>query len=195
MSLSTVLLREGRKIGAIIPDVVIEEVHTDTLTITDHPVDQGADITDHAFVNPAELTMRIGWSNQSLALNGVISGIVSGSIFKEGPKLKTVKDVYEALLKLQAQRKRFDVVTGKRAYKDMLIKGLSVTTKNDTENALICVVNLRQVIVVQTSNAKLKKEAQKTPEKTAPMVELGLVQPSMANTLGGVLKFIPVLGQ
>ena len=74
-TVANVLLRDGRKLGTIIPNVVVEEVHTDTLTITDHPVEQGAPITDHAFKNPAELSMRIGWSSSSLALDSVVSSV------------------------------------------------------------------------------------------------------------------------
>lgn len=173
---TTVLLRDGRKLGGIIPDVVVEEAHTDTLTITDHPVEQGAEITDHAFKNPAELTMRIGWSASSLALGGVISGIVNGSLLKS--KIKGVRDVYEDLLKLQASRKTFDVSTGKRFYKSMLIKSISTVTDQSTENALIVTVTLREVIIVQTKAATLKAENQKQPEKTAPTVDRGTVQTS-----------------
>lgn len=193
MSLTSVLLRDGRNIGGIIPNVVVEEQHSDNLTITDHPVDQGANITDHAYLNPAEVTMRIGWSNQSLALNGVISGIVSGTLLSGG--LKTVKDIYDALLKLQASRKPFDLVTGKRAYSNMLIKSISVTTSAATENALIATVQMRQIIIVQTSTATLKKEAQKMPQKTAPLVERGLVRPQLSNRAGELVELFPFLGK
>ena len=41
-----------RSIGTVIPDVVIEEAHRDELIITQHPVEKGATITDHAFARP-----------------------------------------------------------------------------------------------------------------------------------------------
>lgn len=191
-TIANVLMRDGRKIGTIIPNVVIEEVHSDTLTITDHPVEQGAPITDHAFKNPAELTMRIGWSSSSLALDSVVSSVV-GSI-KAGkltvPKIKTVRDIYEDLLKLQASCKPFDVSTGKRLYKDMLIKSLSTTTDGTSENALVVSVVLRQVIIVQTRAAKLKAENQAKPNKTAPAVSRGTIQPQMAKLADSVPTFL-----
>lgn len=183
-TIANVLLRDGRKLGTIIPNVVVEEVHTDTLTITDHPVEQGAPITDHAFMNPAELSMRIGWSSSSLALDSVVSSVVDS--VKAGkltaPKIKTVRDLYEDLLKLQASRKPFDVSTGKRLYKDMLIKSISTTTDASTENALVVSVVLRQVILVKTRAVQLQKESQKFPSKTAPSVERGLVKPIEVTT-------------
>jgi len=191
-SIANVLLRDGRKLGTIIPNVVVEEVHTDTLTITDHPVEQGAPITDHAFKNPSELSMRIGWSSSSLALDSVVSSVVDS--VKAGklttPKIKTVRDIYEDLLKLQASRKPFDVSTGKRLYKDMLIKSISTTTDASSENALVVSVVLRQIIIVQTKAAKLKAENQKTPAKTAPAVDRGVIQPQLSKLADSLPSFL-----
>ncbi len=189
-NISTVLLRDGRRLGGIIPDVVVEEVHTDTLTITDHPVEQGAEITDHAYKNPAELSMRIGWSKSSLNLNGVIGGLVSGSLLSGS--IRTLRDVYEELLKLQGSRKTFDVSTGKRLYRNMLIRSLSTTTDATTENALIVTVVLREVIIVQTRAAKLKAERQANPAKTAPVVQRGTVQPGLASTAQSLPQFLRI---
>src|SRR5260363_358530 len=60
-ALQSVLIRARRSIGEIVPNVVIEEVHQDALTITEHPVEQGAAIADHAYVRPAEVVMRCGF--------------------------------------------------------------------------------------------------------------------------------------
>lgn len=188
--ITSVLLRDGRKLGGIIPDVVVEEVHTDTLTITDHPVEQGAEITDHAYKNPAELSMRIGWSKSSLTLNGVIGGLVSGSLLSGG--IKTLRDVYQDLLKLQGSRKTFDVSTGKRLYRNMLIRSLSTTTDATTENALVITVVLREVIVVQTKAAKLKPQAQAKPAKTGPVIPRGIVQPGLASTAQSLPQFLRI---
>ena len=91
--LQTILLRQGRNIGGILPNVTISEQHTDTLTITDHPVELGAQISDHAYKMPSELVMQVGWSDSSLALTGVISGIVSGTLLS-GSAIQSVRDVY-----------------------------------------------------------------------------------------------------
>lgn len=191
-TVANVLLRDGRKLGSIIPNVVIEEVHSDTLTITEHPVEQGAPITDHAFKNPAELTMRIGWSASSLALDSVVTSVVDS--VKAGklttPKIKSVRDIYEDLLKLQDSRQPFDVSTGKRLYKDMLIKALGTTTDLSSENSLIVNVVLRQVIIVQTKAAKLKPETQRKPGLTAPAVERGTIQSQLSRLADGLPSFV-----
>lgn len=174
MTTTSVLLRDGRNIGGIIPDVVIEESHSDTLTITDHPVEQGAAISDHAFLNPSQVTMRVAWSGSSLALNGAVSGLVNGTLLTS--PIKSVRDLYEELLALQRSRKPFGVMTGKRQYDNMLIQSLQVTTDAASENALVCSVDLREVIIVQTKAAQLKPAAQATPAKTSPTTDRGVVQ-------------------
>lgn len=58
-----ILVKPKRTFGSFIADVVLREVHTDTLTVTDQPVEQGASMTDHAFKRPAELTIEMMWSN------------------------------------------------------------------------------------------------------------------------------------
>lgn len=122
----------SRSIGGIIPDVVIEETHRDSLIITQHPVEKGAAITDHAFLRPAEVEMRCGFSNSSRGDAGY------------------ARQVYDALRRLQASRQPFSVYTGKRAYRDMLIADLGVTTEARTENVLAVAVRLQQIIIVST---------------------------------------------
>ena len=151
-----------RTIGDIFVDCSIEETHSDTLTITDHPTEVGASVTDHAYKEPAELTMFVGFSNSSKK--------------SEGDETY-VQRIYDALLALQNSRETFRVVTGKRIYTNMLIRNISVTTDSTTEAALMCQVNFREIMraVVTTTNL-LVSENQAAPEKTAPPVSKGTTQ-------------------
>ena len=168
----TLLFGQSRDIGGIIPDVLISEQHRDMLTVTAHPVEYGAMISDHAFVNPTQLSMRIGWSPSSILLNSVLSG----SIFKG---LQTLDDIYQRLLDLQSLREPFDVLTKKRAYTNMVIQSLAVTTDNDTENALIVDIELVEVIRVRTVvvAGKAPLEAQSMPGKTGAQENAGIKKP------------------
>lgn len=173
--LINVLLMSGRSIGGIIPDVTIEEHHVDTLAITDHPIETGASISDHAYMQPSEITMRVAWSNSNSLTNSIVSGsILSGDI-------SDANELYRQLLDLQKSREPFDVVTGKRTYNNMLIKQLSVTTDRDSENALIVTAILRQVNIVQTSSVQLSSsDVQASPEDTGAVQNGGTKQPTQA---------------
>lgn len=71
----------------VAPGIVIEENHVDTLDITDHPVEQGASITDHAFKLPATVVLRLGWSNSAVE-NALLSSLglsgFGGSLAQSG---------------------------------------------------------------------------------------------------------------
>ena len=154
----------SRSLGGIIPDVVIEETHRDSLIITQHPVEKGAAITDHAFLRPAEVEMRCGFSNASHGDEGY------------------ARAVYDGLRRLQASRQPFSVYTGKRAYRDMLIADLGVTTEARTENVLAVAVRLQQIIIVSTKTtgtgsstaaAGGSQAAQANPESTGSVQSKG----------------------
>ena len=63
--IDTILIRQGRNIAGIYPDVVVKESHRDEMEITEHPIESGASISDHAFKRPAELLVQFGWSDSS----------------------------------------------------------------------------------------------------------------------------------
>ena len=81
-----------RAIGGFTATVTIEEVAVDELVITEHPVQQGAEITDHAYNKPSEVTLSVMWSEEDAPL----------------------AETYQKLLELQSSREPFDLVTGKR---------------------------------------------------------------------------------
>lgn len=160
-----VLLRQGRSIAGIVPQVVIEEKHRDELVITNHPVQNGANITDHAFKNPSMVSLRYGWSS-------------SGALYSLDLGAPSVDDVYAMLLDLQASRQPFDVVTGKRNYSNMLIRSLDLVTDRTTENSIVVEVMLQQIIIVDTQTATLKSAANMSdPASTAPVSNAGVKQP------------------
>lgn len=149
-----------RYIANIVPTITIEEIHQDDIVITDHPVEQNASISDHAYKRPVELILRCGWSNSS---------------FDAGFNDEYVQEIYDQLLALQNARTPFPVQTGKRFYPTMLIESLQTTTNEKTESALFIQARLREVIIVQTTTTVLPPLAQQAePEKTAEVVNSGV---------------------
>jgi len=203
--LDSILIRPRRGIGHITAQVTIEETHHDDLEITDHPVEQGAIISDHAYKRPAELVIRAGWSD-SPSVTGLIAGVVAGvsstvsgfqsSASRAGVNSRAagnsgsqVRDIYAALLKLQTDRTPFDVFTGKRVYTNMLLKALSVTTDAKTEHALMVTATLRQVLVARTQTVTLTADALRlaNPASTQTPVNGGARQ--ITNPTPWVLKY------
>lgn len=187
LGLDAILIKPRRGIGDLpIAQATIEEVHNDELEITDQPVEQGAMITDHAFKRPAECIITCGYSNSpgSSALLGSLFGAATGTVggiasLLTGNSVSQVNDIYQKFLALQVLREPFDVYTGKRFYTSMLIKSLREVTNKETENALVLVVHLRQIIIVPTATNLVvgaDAEDQSDPEDTDPDDDGGVQQ-------------------
>lgn len=161
-----ILIRPERKVGPFRAMVTIEEEHHDELVITQHPVDQGAQISDHAYKQPASLRLHLGWSD-SASIENLFSGFTS------------VKQVYAQLQRVQDSRIPITVLTGKRAYKNMLIRTMTTRTDKRSENALFVTLDLQQIIRVatQTSNVAASQADQAAPKETGVVTDLGTQQP------------------
>ena len=159
-----------RSIGGIVADCTIEEDHTDELVLTDHPVELGAQITDHAFMRPVSVNIMIGWS-------------ASG-------RFQPLSQIYQQLLALQSSAVPFSIVTGKRQYQNMLITSIGVRTDADTENILAVQVACREIIIVETQVTSMAPAAnQSNPQNTAAPQNSGTVQltPAASVPTGGAL--------
>lgn len=185
LGVEAILVKPKRAIGPFSAHVTIEEVHTDELEITDQPVEMGAPVTDHSFRRPSEIIITACWSNspQRVGLISGLLGAVQGTVggitsIITGNNVDQVRDVYQKLLALQASRERFDVYTGKRAYKNMMMKTLIVRTDKEHENSLFVTATLREVLIAQTQSVTISApaEQQSIPEQTMPSVNKGMKQ-------------------
>lgn len=180
------VIKPYRSIGNFVAQVTISEDHIDALEITQHPIEQGAVITDHAYKRPALVTIRCGWSNSpnasagnflTAAANSVASIVSTSSA--AGSQPDQARQIYQGLLQMQSDRIPFDIYTGKRMYTNMLLETLSVDTRIESENALRATLRCRQLIIVSTSVVTLPNinaQAQKNPQKTTPTKRLGSLQ-------------------
>lgn len=125
-------------IGGLYFDAVLKVDHTSKLTLTQHPVETGANITDHSYVNPNELSLEIGMSDA--AIGGSDGNSVS---------------VYQALRKLQEDRKPLTVVTRLKTYRNMMIESIASPDDYTTMYGLRASVFLREIIVVSTQTVKV----------------------------------------
>lgn len=106
-------------------------------------------IADHAYKRPSEVTMELGFAGGGSLLDFVDTSTIGLSLGK------SPGEVYQDILDLQSSRKPFDVITGKRKYSNMLIRAIEVTTDKTSENVLMCVLTLREVIMSQTESVQV----------------------------------------
>lgn len=172
MSFLDIITLVPKTIGPVKIGCTFEEAHQDELQITEHPVEKGAQINDHAFKLQPEVTIQCGWSNADLAaLIGTLESIFTGGGL---PSADYISTVYSQLLALQETRQPFDVVTSMRMYRDMLFKSLRVVKDQKTGEALSVTATLKQIRIVQTQATRLPpKEDQADPKATAETQNTG----------------------
>lgn len=189
---------DGKPLPDIIAQAVVEERHADQLEITDHPIEVGSTIVDHAFKRPAEIILHMGWSNSPSAGASLINSAIGAAsavsplarkaagVYNfvtgiqsalNGANSSQIKDIYDQLLELQETRAIFAVYTGKRSYTNMICKTLMVDTDFKTENSLIVNMVCQEVFLVNTRTVQLPKATQKpaTAPDTTSSVETGTV--------------------
>jgi hypothetical protein len=169
----TSILVRPRSIDAFTADVTIEERHEDALVITQHPVETGSSITDHAYKLPAKLTIRCGWSNASMgALYGTVLSLLDGSFDSD-----YVRSIYSKFLTLQQTRSLVDVETGKRSYTNMLISRLSVVTDDKTENVLMMTCELQEILMASTSKVQVNGTSETGTKTLTPASKFSTATP------------------
>lgn len=139
-------------IGGWFFDAFLSMAHTSKLHITEHPVQTGAAITDHAYLEPRELTIEVGMSD---AAQSKIPGQFSGSWSR------SVK-AYEVLRELQTQRIPMQVLTRLGLYKNMMIEALSVPEDVKTLYGLRASVTFKEILVAETRTVKISTNRQIT---------------------------------
>lgn len=185
LGLDAILVKPKRGIGPFTAHVTVSERHSDDLEIVDHPVEAGSPISDHAFKRPPEVVIECIWSdsppprNVLDSLAGAVTGTIRGAqAIITGNSQDQVRDIYAKLVTLQESLILFDVFTGKRPYKDMLLKSLVVETDKETENILRVTAVLRHVFIVTVRVVTISAPAdqQADPEATLPESAKGIKQ-------------------
>ena len=200
-----ITLPDGSTMEDIVAQATIEERHADDLEVTEHPLQQGASIADHAYKRPARLVLQLGWSNSPTDTGGLVSsalglasavnpavqrvmnaaGVISGAIgigsALMGSNVDQVQAIYQQLLFLQEQRALFSVQTAKRTYVDMICRSLSTETDYRSANSLPITMVCQQVILVDVQTVQLPASTQRTPQSTASPIDSGVQYPRKLN--------------
>lgn len=149
-------------INAITGYVTLSENSVDKITITKQPVQQGANINDHAFKEPNSISIQM--------------------LFKHN-LTQSLSAVYTNLLTLQSTFVPFNVVTPKRTYYSMMLTALGQTTDKKTENTLAITATFEKIIIVPVTTTTVPRAQQKRPGSTGGTQNVG--KKSALAILGG----------
>ncbi len=171
-------------------DCTISENHSLTNTITSHPVEQGANISDHSRPEPESLTLECLVSNtpastalmQSIALQ-TEGGADQNPTYVAG----YAEGVWQRFTDLHNNPVLLSVTTTLKTYTSMLIESVSAPRTAKDAYALRFSVKLKKIIVVKN---KLTAPVKAEKKNAQPEVKKGKVVTQQATQVdnGGPLR-------
>ena len=157
-------------IGGLFFDGILRTDHQSTIKATHYPVQSGVTMTDHAIIEPAELTIEVMMSDAhsmpfnsgSQFLDSVINSLnviksysnfvpmTTDNMSGDGRSAKT----WLILKAMQLSRQPITVETRLQNYNNMLIESLSSPDDVKTLNGFKATIRLREIIVAQVAETK-----------------------------------------
>lgn len=167
MSDSAFLIPRRTRIDALEVDCVVTATHVGEVEVTDHPVEEGADVSDHVRPLPERLTIDGIISNtplnktvkRTLNVQGVVLETEGESALAGEPGY--AESAYETLRSIKDAGKLISVATPLRVYDDMVLQSLTVPKNNTTGEALRFTAQLKRVRIVASklTSATVTKDA------------------------------------
>jgi hypothetical protein len=143
---SEVLDESGSSV--FILDATTNEGHDTTVDITEHPVEDGADLTDHARVKPFELTITGVITNTPIAAGAqVVPLSTEGFDFTE----TRVQATYGLMLELANARGLLTVITGLRTYENMMLRSVRIVRTGPGKQEILPQLEFKEIRIAQTA--------------------------------------------
>lgn len=149
------------KIGVVTVDVVTKAEHSDEVDATEHPVERGSNVTDHARPKPAQLTLDCVVSDTPLSRAQARREVLlpDGSSFTSESEVEEqagrADEAYQKLLAIKDAGTLVTVNTRRRTYENMLIVKLGVPEDAGTGHALKFTIDLRELRIVQSKVSRV----------------------------------------
>ncbi|MEE9451370.1 MAG: hypothetical protein V3V61_01275 [Gammaproteobacteria bacterium] len=125
-------------------DAIPEEKHEASVGVSNYPIETGATLTDHAFIEPIELTLVCYVSD--LLIDNATTLVTK---FRD-------REAWERILLLINKRELVTVVTLLKTYNDMLITNVT-TAKNENSGggSLLFTMSFKQSLIAETQTTSL----------------------------------------
>jgi hypothetical protein len=189
------------QLGTLVLDASITESHQAEVEVTEHPVEQGANIADHTRAKPESLTLEGLISNTPLNRTQTRRLVESlGVVFESNSAEDAVfgqpgraEAAYVTLREIKEAGQLITVVTGLRVYEDMVMTSLLVPRDARTGEALRFTASFKQIRLVKnkTTTQVVAKEPKakgkaKLGKKPTPE-ELEAANAKGKEALGGLI--------
>lgn len=168
-------------------DATVRESHKIGLKTTEHPVEDGSEVSDHAQLMPDELTLEGIISNRPIV---VLASLRAEPVIPGGNPKQRAEDAYREFRRLMQTATLLFVSTELRDYTDMLIKDVAVVRDKDTDQILSMTMRLGQFrkSTVESVSAPVPEEPTHAPEKELGSKAKGNAPPEVAEQSNTVFE-------
>ena len=129
-------------------DATTNESHDNTAEITDFPVEDGSNVTDHVRVKPFQLTVTGIVTNTPTDPESVA---VVESLAGEASQETVVQQTYELMLRLLNERSILTVVTGLRTYPNMMLRSVRIVRTGPGVQAIRPQMEFKEIRTADTA--------------------------------------------
>lgn len=168
-------------LGGLQFDAWLRLHHNTSLTVTQHPVEVGAAISDHAYVNPRRFSFDIGMTD-----------VIAGVNFSGTSSSRSV-NAYQALINLQYQRTPLRLISKYGTFDNILVIGVDTADDFRSKNAMVATITLQQVIMASSQIAPMSANTHATDQTARGIVQsvgLGIFTGTISNVGQTVAKSI-----
>lgn len=176
------LLKIKTNVAGYFFDGFMKVEHNSILRITNHPIQTGANISDHAYEEPVELNMTILMSDAMKSISEDSETQFAGIAYTRSV------GAYRILRQLQQQKKVFSVGTRLNTYDNMMIASLVANDDSDTLYGLNVNLGLKQIFVVNEKTVKVSSRQQTTDSSSDAIENAEELNESSLHALADMFK-------
>lgn len=144
-------------------DVAESETHRASARVTDHPVETGAQITDHVVAEPDALDLVARVTNTPVVGENDLAAL---SPFR-------AEEAYRRLIELKNLGDVVTVVTSLREYENMILTSVAVTRNAQTGGVLALSLSLRQIRTATSEVVDLPTPIKNARVRGQPILDQG----------------------
>lgn len=191
MALANLFIRTKREFAGVSLDAVLSEDYSSPITLTKNPVEFGANITDHAIIQPKKYTLTGVVSNTPLSIAGAVGQIVDNvsGLFGDssGTNLSRSQSAYETLQTIKNAREPIEVQTGLGILQNMVILDIQVNQTKTTSKAVFFSAPMEEVIITDSQVLTFPGSSLSgsTKSQTASPLDKGIQQPQVPTASQG----------
>ncbi len=146
MGLISLLTSFSPKIGSLVVDAAITELHEMEAEITDYPIESGEEASDNRRKLPRRYSMT-----------GVVAASPLGIAQVTGlNRPLSVQAGFDALERLHEEDELFEMVSKLKIYKSMMISKISIERSSAQGEAIFFNAEMRQLIIVSTEQTSIR---------------------------------------